>query len=144
MNYHQLIDSWYRKKNWTSFPFQDELAAAYAAGLHGLLNAPTGSGKTYAMFIPALCEAMSHTGKEKASETALRILWITPLRALARDITNALQHACDIMESNWKVEMRTGDTDTRTKQLQKKKMPEVLVITPESIHVLFTYSVNLD
>lgn len=138
MNYHQLIDSWYRKKNWTSFPFQDELAAAYAAGLHGLLNAPTGSGKTYAMFIPALCEAMSHTGKEKASETALRILWITPLRALARDITNALQHACDIMESNWKVEMRTGDTDTRTKQLQKKKMPEVLVITPESIHVLFT------
>jgi ATP-dependent Lhr-like helicase len=135
--YFNLINSWYHRKGWEAFGFQRELANVYLQGVNGLLNAPTGSGKTYAMFIPALCEVLAR--HDKQAPPGLKLLWITPLRALARDITMALQDACDIMESGWVVQMRTGDTDTKTKQAQKKKMPDVLIITPESLHVLFCY-----
>ncbi|HRX22662.1 MAG TPA: ligase-associated DNA damage response DEXH box helicase [Chitinophagales bacterium] len=135
MEYNKLLKAWYERQEWSAFPFQESLAQAYAEGLHGLLNAPTGSGKTYAMFLPALCYSISQESNRKKAGH-LRIIWITPLRALARDIMKALQHACDTMESGWQVQMRTGDTDAKTKQAQKKKMPEVLIITPESLHVL--------
>lgn len=135
--YFNLINSWYHRKGWEAFGFQRELANVYLQGVNGLLNAPTGSGKTYAMFIPALCEVLAR--HDNQAPPGLKLLWITPLRALARDITMALQDACDIMESGWVVQMRTGDTDTKTKQAQKKKMPDVLIITPESLHVLFCY-----
>ncbi|MCB0796320.1 MAG: DEAD/DEAH box helicase, partial [Chitinophagales bacterium] len=120
MEYNKLLKAWYERQEWSAFPFQESLAQAYAEGLHGLLNAPTGSGKTYAMFLPALCYSISQESNRKKAGH-LRIIWITPLRALARDIMKALQHACDTMESGWQVQMRTGDTDAKTKQAQKKK-----------------------
>lgn len=132
-----FIHQWYALKNWKPFPFQLQLAEAYASGMHGLLNAPTGSGKTYAMFIPLIC---AHLQKQKDGQViapGLKALWITPLRALAKDIGNALQQACDLMGLDWKVELRTGDTQVSVKQRQKKHMPDCLIITPESLHVLF-------
>lgn len=156
----KFIEEWYRRKNWQSYPFQLELAQAYFEGYNGLLNAPTGSGKTYAMWIPILAEELKRREeeggrrkedgekKEKGegnltkplqTETAnsqLKILWISPLRALAKDICNALQDACNVMELDWKVELRTGDVSAAVKQQQKKQMPDCLIITPESLHVL--------
>jgi ATP-dependent Lhr-like helicase len=58
MLFHELLEIWYTRKGWKPFRFQQELAASIEAGQHGILNAPTGSGKTYAMFLPALCVAM--------------------------------------------------------------------------------------
>jgi ATP-dependent Lhr-like helicase len=52
----QVIQQWYKQKNWQQFPFQQEMEAAYLAGYSGLLNAPTGSGKTFALFLPFLAD----------------------------------------------------------------------------------------
>lgn len=103
----------------------------------GLLNAPTGSGKTYAVWIPFLCHWMAaHPGEREAPGKGLKLLWITPLRALAKDISAALQAACDAFNMEWRVELRTGDTPAAQKQRQLKDPPQALVTTPESLHVL--------
>ena len=108
----------------------------------GILNAPTGSGKTYAMFLPVVKEWMeknpSEIQRQEKKGYGLQVLWITPLRALAKDIRDSLQAACDEMNIPWRVELRTGDTSASTKQRQKEQMPEVLITTPESVHVLFS------
>jgi ATP-dependent Lhr-like helicase len=133
--YNDIIQTWYQAKNWRQYPFQAELAQAYFDGYNGILNAPTGSGKTYAMWIPVLAGFMS--GKNRGlQQPGLKVLWITPLRALAKDICNALQQACDLLDTGWKVELRTGDVSAKVKAAQKKVMPDCLIITPESLHVL--------
>lgn len=137
MSMNPFLQQWYVRKNWKPYAFQLQLADAYAQGMHGLLNAPTGSGKTYAMFIPIICAQLEKIQNKQNVKDGLKLLWITPLRALAKDICNALQDACNIMELRWKVELRTGDTETSVKQRQKKNMPDCLIITPESVHVLF-------
>jgi ATP-dependent Lhr-like helicase len=128
-----IVKSWYAQKQWHAYPFQLELAQAYFENYNGLLNAPTGSGKTYAMWIPIVAQALTNPHHEKG----LKVLWITPLRALAKDICVALQEACDLLGLQWRIEMRTGDISTARKTEQKKNMPDCLIITPESLHVLF-------
>ncbi|MFY7850150.1 MAG: DEAD/DEAH box helicase, partial [Bacteroidia bacterium] len=73
---------WYRSRNWKPFPFQLEMAEAYATAPGGLLNAPTGSGKTFALALPVLLQAAAENDTGKG----LRLLWITPLKALSKDI----------------------------------------------------------
>jgi len=133
---YAITDLWYLKKGWKQYDFQQELAQSYFEGLNGLLNAPTGSGKTYAMWIPIIAEQLAREAAAPKS-SSLKVLWITPLRALAKDIRNALQDACNTLELDWKVELRTGDVSAAVKQQQKKQMPDCLIITPESLHVLF-------
>lgn len=164
--YYQFINQWYEKKKWKQYDFQQHLAQAYFEGYHGLLNAPTGSGKTYAIWLPIISAALAKNADEKTNrlnkkkssfnkvsnnqteipfineekthlESSLKVLWISPLRALAKDICTALQDACNVMKLNWRVELRTGDISSAKKQQQKKQMPDCLVITPESLHVLF-------
>ncbi|MEM7659315.1 MAG: ligase-associated DNA damage response DEXH box helicase [Bacteroidota bacterium] len=127
------LQHWYAQKGWTPFPFQLETAQAYLEGKHGLLNAPTGSGKTYALWVPILLQALQQPKPKKG----LKAIWITPLRALSKDIVNACQQACDELETGWTVEARTGDTSSSVKSRQKQRMPQGLVTTPESMHVLF-------
>jgi len=71
----ELANSWFEKRKWSPFQFQKEVWRAMAAGKNGLLNAPTGSGKTYALWIPAVLEHDHSTYKK-----GLKVLWITPLR----------------------------------------------------------------
>ena len=52
----QVIRDWYKRKNWEQFAFQVEMETAYLNGFSGLLNAPTGSGKTFALFLPFLAD----------------------------------------------------------------------------------------
>jgi ATP-dependent helicase Lhr and Lhr-like helicase len=66
----------------------------------------------------------------------LKVLWITPMRALAVDTTKALTRAAEEMGTGWRVESRTGDTDTATKTAQAKVLPDALVTTPESVCLL--------
>ena len=130
--------SWYESRGWKAFPFQKEMMEKYLSGYQGLLNAPTGSGKTYAMWIPILLEHLylkEHHPKQV--KKGLQAIWITPLRALSKDISQANQLACEELETGWKVEIRTGDTSSSVKARQKRRMPEGLVTTPESMHVLF-------
>ncbi|WP_425390898.1 ligase-associated DNA damage response DEXH box helicase [Ekhidna sp.] len=135
----QIAEDWFSSKNWKSFEFQRKTWQAYLDGKSGLLNAPTGSGKTYALWIPCVLEFLKHNEKHDV-KPELQILWITPLRALAKDIHSAMQSFCDDMDVRWKIGLRTGDTTTSERQKQKKSAPQALVITPESLHVLLSQS----
>lgn len=66
----------------------------------------------------------------------MQLLWITPLRALAKDIGRAMEEAIAELGMQWQIGIRNGDTDTAERQRQKRQMPEVLIITPESLHLL--------
>lgn len=135
----KLIHNWFASKGWQLADFQKEATKAYLAGMSGLVNAPTGSGKTYSLFIPILIDYINHTKDYQTYKpNKLRILWITPLRALTKDIQRNLQLACDELSIPWQVGIRTGDMSAKEKALQKKHMPEVLLITPESLHLIFT------
>lgn len=135
----QLAEKWFSSKEWRSFEFQRSCWKHYLEGKSGLLNAPTGSGKTYALWIPCV---LSFLEKNEPHETlpGVRILWITPLRALAKDIHTAMQRFCDEIGVPWSIGLRTGDTTTNERQKQKKHAPQALVITPESLHVLLSQS----
>ncbi|GAB4244140.1 MAG: ligase-associated DNA damage response DEXH box helicase [Ekhidna sp.] len=134
-----LADSWFQSKGWQSFDFQKQTWTAYLEGKSGLLNAPTGSGKTYALWIPCVLEFLRDNDPSDV-RPELQILWVTPLRALAKDIRSAMQTFCDDMDVRWNVGLRTGDTTTTERQKQKKVAPQALVITPESLHVLLSQS----
>ncbi|MHA7101474.1 ligase-associated DNA damage response DEXH box helicase [Roseivirga pacifica] len=126
--------AWFKSKEWTAFEFQQATWQAYLAGKSGLLNAPTGSGKTYAIWLGCVLKAL----QSPKVQTGLQVIWVTPLRALAKDIRNAMQLTCNEMGLNWEVGLRTGDTSTKERAAQKKQMPQALVTTPESIHVLLS------
>src|SRR5256885_14683248 len=99
------VESWFQLKDWKPFPFQYEVWEKYHDGYSGILNAPTGSGKTFALWIPTLIEYL----ETKKKPEGLQVLWITPLRALAKDIHKALQSSAKEIGVPWRVELRTGD-----------------------------------
>jgi len=124
----------FREKGYEMFPFQEECFAAYADGYSGLLNAPTGSGKTLAVFGAFVNDALLHP--KPADEKQLLLLWITPLRALAKEMQRAMQEAVDIMGLPWHIALRTGDSSSSEKAAQFTRPPQVLITTPESLHVM--------
>jgi ATP-dependent Lhr-like helicase len=130
-------EQWFAEKNWRAFAFQKDTWNAYLEGLHGVVNAPTGSGKTYALLIPILLEFIrSHPNNPQQKDNGLQAIWITPIKALAREIEGAAQRAIEGLGLNWEVGIRTGDTQTGERTRQKKKPPELLITTPESLHLL--------
>ncbi len=133
-----IIENWFNSKDWEAFAFQKDVWSSFIAGKNGLLNAPTGSGKTFALWMPTLIKWIDDhpNDYQKLENNGLQLLWITPLRALAKDIQSALQTSLDELGIPWVVGRRTGDVSTSVKQKQNRKMPEVLITTPESVHVL--------
>ncbi|MES2269034.1 MAG: ligase-associated DNA damage response DEXH box helicase [Bacteroidota bacterium] len=134
----KVIQEWYKQKNWKQFPFQKEMEAAYLSGFSGLLNAPTGSGKTFALFLPFLADFINKYPDTYTTQknNGLLMLWITPLRALTNDIRKAMQEVCDDIGLPWRIMTRTGDTSAAEKAALKRKLPEVLLTTPESLHLM--------
>ena len=135
-----LASQWFKQKGWTPFPFQEEVWQAFLDGKNGLLNAPTGSGKTYALWFPCLLEWIRSNPESWQSKPTegLQVLWITPLRALARDLQQAMQQVCNDVGLPWTVALRTGDTSSAERQRQLKKTPECIITTPESLHLLLS------
>lgn len=129
--YHQFFS----QRQWQAFPWQERVLEAYLAGKSGLVNAPTGSGKTYALFLPILTNWLAEFGPAKP-DTGLIAMWITPVRALGGDIQRAMQAAATELNSGWNIALRTGDTSTQDRAKQRKNVPQVLVTTPESLHLM--------
>ncbi|WP_225775036.1 ligase-associated DNA damage response DEXH box helicase [Pseudomonas sp. Marseille-Q5115] len=131
--------AWFAACGWKPFPFQKALWAANARGESGLLHASTGSGKTYAVWFAALQafapEAPPITARRKAA-APLRVLWITPMRALAADTHRALLAPVEALEINWTVGLRTGDTSSAERARQGRRLPSALVTTPESLTLM--------
>ncbi len=133
-----MILEWFEKRGWQQFPFQKEMQQAYLNGYSGLLNAPTGSGKTFALFLPFLADYINTYPADYTERkgNGLLMLWITPLRALTNDIRRAMQMAVDDIGLPWTIGTRTGDTPAKEKEALKRKQPEVLLTTPESLHLM--------
>lgn len=129
-----MLEKWFRARHWRIFAFQRSVWEAYWRGESGLLHCTTGAGKTYAVWLAALGEAMR---KEDAGG-GLRVLWVTPLRALAADTETALATAAAELWPAWKVGRRTGDTSSYTRKKIAERPPECLVTTPESLSLLLS------
>ena len=132
-----LAEDWFHKKGWKSFPFQQKTWKAFLDGKHGLLNAPTGSGKTYALWVPIVLQYLNENPDYKTKHTkGLKAIWITPLRALSVEIHQAAQRFADDLGTGLTVGIRTGDTSQSERAKQKRQMPDLLITTPESLMLL--------
>jgi ATP-dependent helicase Lhr and Lhr-like helicase len=129
----KLGAQWFEEQGWKPFPFQLEAWQSVWKGESGLINAPTGSGKTYSLLIPILLESYEKGGKIK--HLGPKAIWITPIRALAKEIEYSAMRAIEGLNLNWRVGVRSGDTSTRERAKQKEKPPDFLITTPE----VYTY-----
>jgi ATP-dependent Lhr-like helicase len=140
----QVINNWLAQKNMRPFAFQQQAWQHIAAGHSGMVNAPTGCGKTFSVFLGVLIRFINQhpTTWQKAKNNGLTLLWITPLRALAKDIGRAMQEVVEDLGMQWKIGIRNGDTPASDRAKQKKQMPEVMIITPESLQLLIAMKDN--
>lgn len=165
------VVDWMSTRNWKPFKFQRDVWRAYLAGESGLVHAPTGLGKTYAVWLAPLAEYLHETRalaaarrkvmtppKAPASDKSkpqskrrrrdlaepIRVLWLTPLRALATDTTESLELPVRELGVNWSVERRTSDTSSYRRAKQREKLPTALITTPESLTLLLSYSATRD
>lgn len=140
MNREQLFDiatGWFNSKGWKPFPFQTQTWTAFLQGKNGLLNAPTGSGKTYALWMPVVLDYIKNNPDYKTKyKPGLKAIWITPLRALSVEIKQAAERVADDLGTQLTVGIRTGDTASAERSRQKNKMPDLLVTTPESMQLM--------
>ncbi|CAM3459838.1 DEAD-box ATP-dependent RNA helicase CshA [Flavobacterium longum] len=132
-----IADDWFQTQSWKPFPFQKQTWTAFLQGKNGLLNAPTGSGKTYALWIPIVLDYIQKNPDYKnRHKQGLKAIWITPLRALSVEIKQAAER----IATDWNVPMtvgiRSGDTTSAERAKQKEKMPDLLITTPESLQLL--------
>lgn len=138
-------EAWFATRGWEPFPFQREVWDAYLAGEGGLIHAATGTGKTYAAWMGPLLEWMAEHPEpardaKRAAPPPLRVLWITPLRALAADTEAALRAPLEALGLPWTLESRTGDSSAATRSRQRRRLPTALVTTPESLSLLLSRS----
>jgi ATP-dependent Lhr-like helicase len=128
---------WFKERGWKPFEFQTEAWQAYLNGFSGLINAPTGSGKTYSLLMPIALEFIrNHKNYKTAKNTGLQAIWITPIRALSKEIEISAKRLVEGLDLPWTVGVRSGDTSLKERQKQKEKPPELLITTPESLHLL--------
>ncbi|RZJ72138.1 ligase-associated DNA damage response DEXH box helicase [Flavobacterium sp.] len=132
----QIAENWFESQDWQPFPFQKETWTAFLQGKHGLLNAPTGSGKTYALWVPILLDYLKKNPDPKKHKPGLKAVWITPLRALSVEIKQAAERLVEGLSVPFEVAIRSGDTSAAERAKQAKKMPDLLITTPESLQLL--------
>src|SRR5690606_11570567 len=140
------LAAWFAAQGWRPAPFQRAAWRHYLAGDSGLLVTPTGSGKTLAALGGPLLEALrlgdaaAPSGRgARAGGPRLRLLWITPLRALAVDTVRAIRAPVGALGVPWTVAMRTGDASARDRRLAREGRAGVLVTTPESFALALSY-----
>lgn len=140
MNREQLFtiaSNWFESQGWKPFPFQTQTWTAFLQGKNGLLNAPTGSGKTYALWLPIILNYIKENPNYKTKHNAgLKAIWITPLRSLSVEIKQAAERVLNDLEIPMTVGIRSGDTSAAERAKQKGKMPDLLITTPESLQLL--------
>jgi len=128
------LTPFFKQRGWRPFPFQKETWQAYREGKSGLLHAPTGLGKTLAVWLGPVAEAL-----ETNHTSGCRVLWITPLRALALDSWKSLNEPLGDLGLKVEIGVRTGDTSSYQKAKQRKKLPFCLITTPESLSLFLTH-----
>ncbi|MVZ62771.1 ligase-associated DNA damage response DEXH box helicase [Sphingobacterium humi] len=136
---NELASVWFFNQGWQPHPFQEACWQAIAKGQSGILNAPTGYGKTFAIWFGLIQQYYTAAYQEKLAKQrkkGLHALWITPLRALSKEIHRVTEGVSNDLELDYHIELRTGDTSTANRQKQRKNPPQALITTPESVHLL--------
>lgn len=134
---YTIAENWFDQHNWAPFAFQKQTWKAFLQGKHGLLNAPTGSGKTYALWFPVVLDYIKNNPDYKTQHNkGLKAIWITPLRALSHEIKQSAERVAQDLETGLTVGIRSGDTSTGERAKQKRNMPDLLITTPESLQLL--------
>src|SRR4051795_12407211 len=105
---------------------------AIASGAHTLIQAPTGSGKTLAAFLYAIDRLTAAPGD------GLRVLYVSPLKALNYDVERNLRGPLAGLQSPLRVAVRTGDTPQKERAAMLRHPPDILITTPESLFLLLT------
>ena len=133
-----MIREWMAAEGRQPFVFQEETWQHILDQGSGLVNAPTGCGKTFSVFLGVLIDFINRhpDDYQMRGGNALQLLWVSPLRALAKDIGRAMEEVIAGLGMRWRVGTRNGDTEMSERQKQKRRMPEVLIIPPESLHLL--------
>ncbi|TVZ25969.1 ATP-dependent Lhr-like helicase [Gillisia sp. Hel_I_86] len=136
---YDLGKDWFKDQGWKPFPFQTQTWKTYLQNKNGLLNAPTGSGKTYALWVPIVLEYIKKNPDYKSKhKKGLKAIWITPLRALSVEIEQSARRFAEEMGTQLTVGIRTGDTSQKERTAQKRMMPDLLITTPESLQLLLS------
>jgi len=130
------IEAWFAQQGWMPMPFQRQAWAAYLGGESGLIQVPTGSGKTYAAVMGPIAEMLA----EPSPGLGLRLLYLTPLRALSRDLALAIEAPIEAMAWPLRVAIRNGDTPSHARTKQLRMPPQILITTPESLSLLLANS----
>ncbi len=135
----RIVQNWMAAKGRAPFPFQQKTWERYANGYSGMVVAPTGYGKTFSVFLAVVVDFLNNPS---AYPKGLKLLWISPLRSLAKDLAKAMNEAVEEIGLDWSVQVRNGDTPTKVRRQQERLMPEVLLTTPETMHLLFSQKKN--
>jgi ATP-dependent Lhr-like helicase len=136
---YKIINDWMASKGHVPFKFQEQTWAKYHNGYSGMVVAPTGFGKTFSVFLAVVIDYLNYPEKYKKG---LKLLWVSPLRSLAKDLAKAMSIAVEEIGLDWEVAVRNGDTPTNVRRKQERLMPDVLIVTPETIHLLFSQKNN--
>lgn len=132
-------NDWLQEQGIAPARFQQQAWKAFVQGQSGIISAPTGSGKTLAAVGGALVQGLV-SQLSQAPHQGVRVLWITPLRALASDTTTQLMQPIAQLLPHWKVAMRTGDASAKDKRLSQNGQAQWIVTTPESLAILLSHA----
>src|SRR6185436_3242139 len=145
--FHPIIQRWFSETLGEPTAAQTAGWAALSAHRHTLIAAPTGSGKTLAAFLTALDELV-HEGLEQPLPDEVRVVYVSPLKALSADIQRNLAEPCRALRAiaaSKGIEapaiasaVRTGDTPASERAAMIRRPPHILVTTPESLYLLLT------
>ncbi|MEQ1669755.1 MAG: DEAD/DEAH box helicase, partial [Hyphomicrobium sp.] len=133
----QVFADWFARRGWQPRPHQLALLDTALTRRSTLLIAPTGAGKTLAGFLPSLV-ALSAAKRAKKG-AGLRVLYISPLKALAADVARNLETPIAEMGLKIRTETRTGDTTVAKKARQRSHPPHILLTTPEQVALLISH-----
>jgi ATP-dependent Lhr-like helicase len=150
-NFSPATRTWFEASFQAPTRAQAEGWPAIAKGDHTLVHAPTGSGKTLAAFLWTLDRLLTEPPPEKTERC--RVLYISPLKALAHDVDRNLRaplagirHAADRLGDKPLPELatflRTGDTPAEDRRRMERNPPDILITTPESLYLMLTSAVR--
>ncbi len=150
---HPAVASWFARTYARPTPAQERAWPVVASGADLLLAAPTGSGKTLAAFLALLDKLMGGSGDARGAEaplpeTGVRVLYVSPLKALNNDIQRNLDEPLagiartaaemGIALPEIRTAVRTGDTLANERHRMTRVPPDILITTPESLYLLLT------
>jgi ATP-dependent Lhr-like helicase len=145
--FHPAVSGWFDATFSSPTPVQAEAWKRIARGADVLVAAPTGSGKTLAAFLCAI-NALVESSRVRAVEDRVHVLYVSPLKALSNDIEQNLREPLKGIEdllarsgepgTGIRAMVRTGDTTPAERERMRKRPPQILVTTPESLYLLLT------